>query len=101
HIEWNDLQKSIWEKIKDKIGYEQIIYDRLRPDNYSETKYSEPTNAIPDIPPKPIVTPILNKVTIVKPKRMFACTNCAFRSHKLFELDKHICERIQKVSLLT
>ncbi|CAF1630392.1 unnamed protein product [Rotaria magnacalcarata] len=96
HIEWNDLQKSIWEKIKDKIGYEQIIYDRLRPDNYSETKYSEPTNAIPDIPPKPIVTPILNKVTIVKPKRMFACTNCAFRSHKLFELDKHICERIQK-----
>ena len=31
HIEWKDLQKSIWDKIKDKQGYEQIIYDRLRP----------------------------------------------------------------------
>ncbi|CAF0893896.1 unnamed protein product [Rotaria sordida] len=91
HIEWKDLQKSIWEKIKDKQGYEQIIYDRLRPDNYSEI-----TKIHSDISFKPIVTSILNKTPIIKKKRMFTCMECAFRSHKLIELDKHICARIQK-----
>ncbi|CAF4496241.1 unnamed protein product [Rotaria sp. Silwood1] len=91
HIEWKDLQKSIWEKIKDKQGYEQIIYDRLRPDSYSEI-----TKIHSDIPLKPIVTSILNKTPILKTKRMFTCMECAFRSYKLVELDKHICARIQK-----
>jgi hypothetical protein len=93
HIEWKDLQKSIWEKIKDKQGYEHIIYDRLRPDNYSEgSKMSPP------IPVQSIITPGLNKTSLIKAKRMFTCMECAFRSQKLVELDKHICARIQKVN---
>jgi hypothetical protein len=96
HIEWKDLQKSIWEKIKDKQGYEQIIYDRLRPDDYSET-LKVPASIIPS---KPITTTVLNKMPIGKMKRMFACMECAFRSHKLVELDKHICARFEKVKNL-
>jgi hypothetical protein len=95
HMEWKDLQKSIWEKIKDKQGYEPIIYDRLRPDDYSET-----AKILPDIPPKPIVTTILNKPPIGKLKRMFTCMECAFRSYKLIELDKHLCAQYQKVIFL-
>jgi hypothetical protein len=95
HIEWKDLQKSIWEKIKDKQGYEQIIYDRLRPDDISETP-----KILSDIPLKPIVTTVLNKLPIGKIKRMFTCMECAFRSHKLIELDKHLCTRIEKVNFI-
>ncbi|CAF2939177.1 unnamed protein product [Rotaria sp. Silwood2] len=91
HIEWKDLQKSIWNKIKDKQGYEQIIYDRLRPDDYSEI-----TKIHSDVSLKPITTPVLYKTPIIKAKRMFTCMECAFRSNKLVELDKHICARIQK-----
>jgi hypothetical protein len=99
HIEWKDLQKSIWEKIKDKQGYEKIIYDRLRPsDNHTET----PPKILPVIiPPKPLVsTTVLNKIPIEKAKRMFTCMECAFRSNKIIELDKHICARYQKVFYL-
>lgn len=92
HIEWKDLQKSIWEKIKDKQGYEQIIYDRLRPDDYSEA--SKPSF---DKPSTPVITPVVNKTPATKSKRLFACMECAFRSYKLIELDKHICSRVQQV----
>ena len=88
HIEWKDLQKSIWEKIKDKQGYEQIIYERLKPENYAEK-----SQILPEISIKPAPTPI------IKRKRMFTCMDCAFRSHKLMELDKHICSRYQKVEI--
>ncbi len=105
HIEWNDLQKSIWEKIKDKQGYEQIIYDRLRPDDYSEVSKMPPAIPTPSmITPafnktsSIITTPAFNKTPSIKPKRMFTCMECAFHSHKLVELDKHICARIQKVN---
>ena len=92
HMEWKDLQRSIWEKIKDKQGYEQIIYDRLRPDDYSET-----SKTLSEIPLKPVVSTVLNKISVVKTKRMFTCMECAFRSHKLLELEKHICARFQQV----
>ena len=93
HMEWKDLQRSIWEKIKDKQGYEQIIYDRLRPENDSE-----PPKLLPNVPSKPVVPALFNKPLImVKPKRMFTCMECAFRSYKLVELDKHLCTRFDKV----
>jgi transcription elongation factor Elf1 len=92
HMEWKDLQKSIWDKIKDKQGYEQIIYDRLRPDNDSEIPKNQP-----DIPSKSTLPIVLNKTPIIKSKRMFTCMECAFRSHKLIELDKHLCTRFQNV----
>ncbi|CAF1019356.1 unnamed protein product [Adineta steineri] len=96
HIEWQDLQKSIWEKIKDKQGYEQIIYDRLRPDNYSDVSKNMSPAPLQTI----VTTPTLNKtpssLSVIKPKRMFTCMECAFRSHKLVELDKHNCTQIQK-----
>lgn len=94
-IEWKDLQKSIWNKIKDKQGYEQIIYDRLRPDDYSEAP-----KLLPEISLPPIKTPVLNKISSMKPKRMFTCMECAFRSHKLLELDKHICTQLQRVNFI-
>lgn len=93
HMEWKDLQNSIWDKIKDKQGYEQIIYDRLRPDDYSET-----AKILLDPPSKPIVTIVLNKTPIVKAKRMFTCMECAFRTNKTIELDKHLCARFEKVN---
>ena len=95
HIEWKDLQRSIWEQIKDKQGYEQIIYDRLRPDDYSET-----LKFISDIPPQSVIPTLLNKTSRIKVKRMFTCVECAFRSQKLVELDKHICARMQQVNFL-
>ncbi|UJR30461.1 hypothetical protein I4U23_017994 [Adineta vaga] len=94
HMEWKDLQRSIWDKIKDKQGYEQIIYDRLRPDDYIETTKMSPTT----ITKQSIPTSIVNKTSsILKSKRMFTCMKCAFRSHKLIELDKHICTQYQKL----
>jgi hypothetical protein len=96
HVEWKDLQKSIWDKIQDKHGYEQIIFDRLRPVDHSEIS----PKIIPDIPLKPVSTTISNKTPSIKPKRLFTCMECAFRSHKVIELDKHICTRIQKVIIL-
>lgn len=98
HMEWKELQRSIWEKIKDKQGYEQIIYDRLRPDDHADT----PPNLL-DLPTKSMVTatiaPTFNRTPVVKAKRMFTCMECAFRSSKLIELDKHICAQFQKVWL--
>ena len=98
HLEWKDLQRSIWEKIKDKQGFEQIIYERLRPDNNNNNTDLLRINPI-DTSIKPMIT--LNKhmnrnLTNVKRKRMFTCMECAFRSYKLMELDKHICSKYQK-----
>ncbi|CAF1006084.1 unnamed protein product [Adineta ricciae] len=94
HMEWKDLQRSIWDKIKDKQGYEQIIYDRLRPDNYVEA-----TRISPAIAKQTIAHTSINVKTLplpMKSKRMFTCMECAFRSYKLIELDKHICAQFQK-----
>ena len=54
-IEWEDLKKSIWEKIKDKNDFEQCIYDRLRPDNYT-------SQSLPETPLQPIIVTIPNKI---------------------------------------
>jgi hypothetical protein len=93
-IEWEELKKSIWEKIKDKTDIEQCIFDRLRPDDYTSVSAPEP-------PPssQPIILTIPNKISNGKSKRVFTCMNCAFHSHKLHELDRHICSRIQKVNI--
>ena len=92
HMEWKDLQKSIWEKIKDKQGYEQIIYDRLRPDDFSD-----------HLPTKPLVTTnttIVNRPPVFKARRVFTCMDCAFRSSKSAELDKHVCAHFKTVKCL-
>ncbi|CAF3340871.1 unnamed protein product [Rotaria socialis] len=107
-IKWEDLKKSIWEKIKDKTGFEQCIYDRLRPDIYKSIKPTEisittlpppvattaTTQSLP-LPP-PLIVTIPNKLSLMKPKRMFTCMDCAFHSYKIHELDKHMCSKIQK-----
>lgn len=90
-MEWEDLKRSIWEKIKDKTDIEQCIFDRLRPDNYTSAPVPEPpAQSAPIAPP--------NKLPIGKSKRVFTCMDCAFHSHKLHELERHICSRIQKVN---
>jgi hypothetical protein len=90
-IEWEDLKRSIWEKIKDKTDIEQCIFDRLQPDDYT------PMVIPPETPSQSIIVPIQNKIINGKSKRIFTCMNCAFHSHKLHELEKHICSRAQKV----
>ncbi len=90
-IEWEDLKRSIWEKIKDKTDIEQCIFDRLQPDDYT------PMVIPPETPSQSIIVPIQNKIINGKSKRIFTCMNCAFHSHKLHELEKHICSRVQKV----
>lgn len=91
-IEWEDLKKSIWEKIKDKTDIEQCILDRLRPDDYT------PSTTIPTTPIiQPITIPIPNKIIQGKSKRLFTCMDCAFHSHKFHELERHVCSRILKV----
>jgi hypothetical protein len=92
-IEWEDLKKSIWEKIKDKTDFEQCIYDRLQPDNYS-------TKSIPEIPSQSMTITIPNKISMIKSRRVFTCMDCAFHSYKIHELEKHVCSRVQKVSFL-
>ncbi|CAF1019366.1 unnamed protein product [Adineta ricciae] len=89
-LSWEDLKRSIWEKIKDKPDFEQCIYDRLRPDDYALT----PVIQTPAI--QPIVITIPNKMPLVKQKRVFTCMDCAFSSHRIYELERHICSRIQK-----
>jgi hypothetical protein len=91
-IEWEELKKCIWDRIKDKPDFEQCIYDRLRPDDYSPT-------ATPEVPPQPIVITIPNKTAANKPRRVFTCMDCAFSSHRVYELERHICAKVQKVSL--
>lgn len=95
HIDWQDLQKSIWEKIKDKQGYEQIILDRLRPDNYVPTSSRLPVTTV-----KPSASTVTSKHGAVKVKRMFACLECAFQSHKLVDLERHECSSTVQVTLL-
>ncbi|UJR16055.1 hypothetical protein I4U23_002968 [Adineta vaga] len=89
-ISWEDLKKSIWEKIKDKPDFEQCIYDRLRPNDYSKT----PVPSTPSV--QPIVITLPNKVSMIKPKRVFTCMDCAFDSHRIYELERHICAKVQK-----
>ena len=88
-ITWDDLRQSIWEKIKDKTDFEPSIMDRLRPDNY---------RMLPA--PAPIIVTLPNKLPIVKSTRMFACTECAFRTQKIHELDRHVCSSIRKVTFM-
>ncbi|CAF0843893.1 unnamed protein product [Rotaria sp. Silwood1] len=88
-IKWEDLKRSIWEKIKDKTEFEQCIYDRLRPDNYTSISVTE-------TPTQSLIVTIPNKISMLKPKRRFTCMDCAFHSSKIYELDKHICSKIQK-----
>jgi hypothetical protein len=89
-IEWEDLKRSIWEKIKDKTDIEQCIFDRLRPDDYTAL-------AIPETPAPSTIVTIPNKISIGKSKRVFTCMDCAYHSHRIYELEKHVCSRIQKV----
>lgn len=105
-IEWEDLKKSIWEQIKNKTDMEQCIIDRLRPDNYTAVTSVPQTSIQPPPPPSSqsqaqpstsIIISIPNKVSIGKSKRIFTCMDCAFHSHKINELERHICSRIQKV----
>ena len=93
-IEWEDLKRSIWEKIKDKTDFEQCIFDRLQPDDYTPTTNPSATTI------QPIIIPVQNKITNGKVKRIFTCTECAFRSHKFHELERHVCSRILKVRFL-
>lgn len=86
HIDWEDLKKSIWDKIQDKTEFEQVIFDRLRPNNYTKETRTEP-----------IVINIPIKLAIGKAKRLFACLNCAYRSSKVSDLEKHICSKTRKV----
>jgi hypothetical protein len=97
-IEWEELKKSIWEKIKDKTDIEQCIFDRLRPDNYTSISVSEPPPP-PSSSSQSIILTIPNKILNGKSKRVFTCMNCAFHSHKFHELERHICSRIQKVNI--
>ena len=90
-IDWEELKKFIWDKIKDKPDFEQCIYDRLRPDDYSPT-------VAPQTPTQPIVITLPNKTAMIKPKRVFTCMDCAFSSHRVYELERHICSKVQKVS---
>jgi hypothetical protein len=86
HMEWKELQRSIWEKIKDKPGYEQIIVDRLRPDD-------EPT---PILFLSPDMT--IGSANDSSPiKRQFACLTCAFQSANTSELEMHRCSTQLKV----
>ena len=89
HMTWEELKSSIWEKIKDKTDFEQIIFDRLRPDNYSKESR-----------PQPIVINLPTRVSNMKLKRVFACSDCAFRSSRINELEKHVCSQVQKVNCL-
>ena len=90
---WEDLKRSIWEKIKDKTEFEQCIFDRLRPEDYT-ISIKSPSETLK----QPIHITIPNKLSTIKSKRTFTCMDCAFRSHKLYELDKHTCSKIQKVN---
>ena len=95
HIEWKELQRSIWEKIKDKQGYEQIIVDRLRPENDSAASAHVPMK----MHSSPLISaPSSRSCTSIKTKRAFTCVDCAFRSNKLLELDRHVCSSLQKVN---
>ena len=85
---------------------EQCIIDRLRPDNYTAVTSVPQTSIQPPPPPSSqsqaqpstsIIISIPNKVSIGKSKRIFTCMDCAFHSHKINELERHICSRIQKV----
>ncbi|CAF0790008.1 unnamed protein product [Adineta steineri] len=107
-IEWEDLKKTIWEKIKDKTDFEQSIYDRLQPDNYTTTtatatNTTTTTTTIPSssssvsaIPSQPIVVTLPNRNPTIKPRRVFTCMDCAFHSHRIYELERHVCSKIQK-----
>ena len=92
-IQWEDLKRSIWERIKDKTDFEQVIFDRLRPTNYvAKAAPAEPAAVVVTLPTKPLVNRL---------KRLFSCNDCAFRSHRIYDLEKHICSKFQTVSHLT
>ena len=85
---WEDLKRSIWEKIRDHPGFKQAVKDRLR---LSDCSGSATT------PEAPAVVTLPAKVSVKKPKRTFHCNECACRSHRLTDLKKHVCSKFQTV----
>jgi hypothetical protein len=88
-IGWEDLKRSIWDRIQDKTDFEQVIFDRLRPNDFVGKA---------SVPEPPLVVTLPTKIPVNKFKRTFSCNDCAFRSHRINDLDKHICSKFQTVS---
>ncbi|CAF0836184.1 unnamed protein product [Didymodactylos carnosus] len=119
HMEWPDLQKMIYDQIKDKHGYEQIILERLRPSDYPplapsqmalstiqatmvQSKSFRQRSSImaKNIGSSGTVVKSSNRnVTVqqqqqfvpLRHKRLFTCNECGYNSSKILELEKHTC----------
>lgn len=84
---WEELKQSIWQRIKDKTEFEPTIVERLRPDGYCPAAR----------PPDPLLVTLPTRLPTSKGRRVFTCMDCAYRSPRINELEKHICAKVQPV----
>ncbi|CAF0737508.1 unnamed protein product [Didymodactylos carnosus] len=126
HMEWYDLQKMIYDQIKDKHGYEQIILERLRPPDYPPLPPSQMTLTTMQATmaqsksfrqrPSIVAKNVVNSGTVgrsanrsvsikqqqqfvpLRHKRLFTCNECGYNSSKILELEKHTCTELTNVT---